>query len=354
MLYKTLFNINLYHAYFLDEGSRKFHDLQRTGNILSENDKKRILTEYDSNNFLEIVPIKSTTKKIEDYRLILKKHTKGIRVFTEALRVTSFENGSAVERYNPLIKFPEGLTLSFYIKSSDRYFNNYSKVIGKNKPQLYFLSNKISSAANVFDANNEMKEFNGFLASEKDTRKLIYELEKENQLTNANANFSVANIDETVINTIEIKIGEGEPLNTKEKEILERLNAQVKRIRENKILGILQLETAGISNQSLVENVQVRNLDTYEYEEKQCILKNHASFDIAIENRKTFWRYHEPSKNIVRITKEKKPLTQNGTIIIKYEDVIPKPNRNERYYFPNPTSSSIKKENEEYYSEIFI
>lgn len=349
MLYKTLFNINLYHAYFLDEGNRKFHDLKGTGLVLSLNDKDRIIAEYDSTKFLNIIPTDATSKKLEDYRLLLKNHTKGIRVFTEALRVTAYENGNTVERYNPLIKLPENLRLSFYIKSNDRYFDNYSNIINKNKPQLYVLSNKRSSTSNIFDANNQIKELSEFLASEKDTRKLVYELEKEKQSNN----FSIANIDDTIINTIETKIVEGKDLDDEEKKILEALNTQIKRVRNSQIIGVLQLEITGTSY-SLAEDIQTRNLDTYEYEEKQCILKNHPSFDIAIENRKTFWRYNEPSKNLVRTTKEKKPLTQNGTIIIKKEDVSPQPNRNEKYYFPNPTSSSIRKENEDYYSEIFI
>ena len=52
------------------------------------------------------------------------------------------------------------------------------------------------------------------------------------------------------------------------------------------------------------------------------------------------------------VTNQEHPLTKNGKVEIEKTDVTPQPQGT--LFFPNPTIDSITKEEQDYYSEIFI
>lgn len=356
-MYKTLFNINIYHSYFLDEGERTFFELNGGNNgviPLTDEEKKRLEEQYDISNFLSIQPTKETKKSLKNHRLLLRNHKKGIRIVSETLEVIAEEGNQEVNRYSPIITLSDSLTLTFYLKVDHPYFENFSNIIEKKEQQLYYLSNKSSSAINLFETISEIKKWSSFLISDNETRKLLHQFESEKELDTVTPNLvTIANIEALELDVIESKITNAIPLNEEEQKVIDTINSFVKRIKNSGVIGIVQIQISGDNNTNLTEEVLVKNEQTQLFDvPKQCLLKEFPQFAICIENRNTFWRYTKRSENLVMTTSEEKPLTLNGRVEIDKQDVSPQPQ--DDYYFPNPTPESIKKESQDYYSEVFI
>ncbi|AZJ34834.1 hypothetical protein D6T69_04560 [Tenacibaculum singaporense] len=357
IMYKTLFNINIYHSYFLNEGERTFFELNGGNNgvtPLTEEEKKRLEEQYDISKFLSIQPTEETRKSLKNHRLLLRNHKKGVRVLSETIKVTTEEGNQEVDRYSPIIILSDSLTLTFYLKVHHPYFENFSNIIEKKEQQLYYLSNKSSSAINLFETISEVKKWSSFLISDSETRKLLHQLESEKELETVTPNLvTIANVEASELDTIESKITKAIPLNVEEQKVLGIINSFVKRIKNSGVIGVVQIQISGDNNTNLTEEVLAKNEETEVFDvSKQCLLKEFPEFTICIENRNTFWRYTKRSENLVMTTSEEKPLTLNGRVEIEKQDVIPEPQ--EDYYFPNPTPESIKKESQNYYSEVFI
>ncbi|MFT7900825.1 hypothetical protein VBY74_12680 [Tenacibaculum ascidiaceicola] len=356
-MYKTLFNINIYHSYFLDEGERTFFELNGGNNgvtPLTDEEKKRLEEQYDIGKFLSIQPTQETKKSLKNHRLLLRGHKKGVRVLSETIKVITEEGNQEVDRYSSIITLPDSLTLTFYLKVHHPHFENFSNIIEKKEQQLYYLSNKSSSVINLFETISEVKKWSSFLISDSETRKLLHQLESEKELDTATPNLvTIANIDTSELDVIETKITNAIPLNEEEQKVIDAINSFVQRIKNNGVIGIAQIQISGDNNTNLTEEVLAKNEETEVFDvSQQCLLKEFPEFAICIENRNTFWRYTKRSEELVMTTSEEKPLTLNGRVEIDKQDVVPQPQ--EDYYFPNPTPESIKKESQDYYSEIFI
>ncbi|WGH74166.1 hypothetical protein P8625_08530 [Tenacibaculum tangerinum] len=379
-MYKTLFNINIYHSYFLDEGTLpffKFSDASTSNNgnnngnngnanngnansnstELEGKDRERAEAQYNVNDFLSIVPTEETKKAVKNHRLLLRNHKKGIRVLAETLEViTEGNNQEEVALYSPIITLPDSLTLTFYLKVHHPYFENFSNVIEKNKQQLYYLSNKSSSVLNVFETISEVKKWSDFLLSDSETRKLVHQLETMKEFETSTPNLvTIANIKEEKLAEIETKIANETALDTEEQEIHDAVKAFVKRVKNNRVIGVLQLQISGEDSNDFTEQIMTKNKQTQQFDvEKQCLLATFPEFKVCIQNRTTFWRYTKTSENLVMTTIDEQPLTMNGRVEIKNEDVSPQPQ--DSYYFPNPTPESITQDpnNQNYYSEVFI
>ena len=356
-MYKTLFNINIYHSYFLDEGERTFFEFNGGNNgitPLTDKEKQSLEEQYNINDFLSIQPTKETKKSLKNHRLLLRNHKKGVRVLSETLTETAEEGNQEVTRYSPILRLPNSLVLTFYLKVHHAYFENFSKVIEKKEKQLYYLSNKSSSALNLFETISEVKKWSSFLITESETRKLLHQLESKKEFQTTTPNMvTIANIEDSKLDTIESKIANAIPLDEEEQKVLNTINDFVKSVKNTGIIGIVQVQMTGDNNTNLTEEILVKNEQTQLFDvSKQCLLKAFPQFAICIENRTTFWRYTKVSENLIMTTSEEKPLTMNGRVEIDKQDVSPVPQ--EDYYFPNPTPESIKKEAEDYYSEVFI
>lgn len=356
-MYKTLFNINIYHSYFLDEGERTFFELNGGNNgviPLTDEEKKRLEEQYDISNFLSIQPTKETKKSLKNHRLLLRNHKKGIRIVSETLEVIAEEGNQEVNRYSPIITLSDSLTLTFYLKVDHPYFENFSNIIEKKEQQLYYLSNKSSSAINLFETISEIKKWSSFLISDNETRKLLHQLESKKEFDTTTPNLvTIANTEASELDAIESKITNAIPLTEEEQKVIDTINSFVKRIKNSGVIGIVQIQISGDNNTNLTEEVLVKNEQTQLFDvPKQCLLEEFPQFAICIENRNTFWRYTKRSENLVMTTSEEKPLTLNGRVEIDKQDVSPQPQ--DDYYFPNPTPESIKKESQDYYSEVFI
>lgn len=356
MIYKTLLNINLLHAYFLDNGIKKYHNPNNLTNELNDKEKEEAEKVYKSTNFLEIRPTRTTLSVIKNYRLMVRDDSKGIRILATSQKEIAKEDGSEIERYCPFIELPNDLILTFFVRVTDRYFENYTEIIKKKSNQLYNLSNISTTATNVFDSNGNIEEWSSFLITERESRRLVYELEKENEANSITPKrVTIADIDSDKINAIETKIDNNISLNIDESEIIENLDSSIKKLKNKGIIGVVRLKISGDNNSNLTENVMVKNIETNNFDiNKNCLLKEAPTFQIYIENRKTFWRYNQISKSLKMTTNTKQPLTKNGKVEISKTAVTPQPINS--VFLPNPTVESITLDsnNQDYYSEIFI
>ncbi len=354
MVYKTLLNIDLLHAYFLDKGIKKYHNPNDLNNEITTKEKSEVEKIYNNIDFLKIIPNRITLKVVKNYRLMVRSHSKGIRILATSLKETAEEDNKEIERYCPLIELPDDLTFTFFVTATDRYFENYTDIVEKSKNQFYYLSNISSSATTIFEAIGGIEQWASFLITEKESRRLVYELEKENEFDSITPKkVTIANLDSEEIEAIEVKIENNTSLSTEEFEIIESLNLSIQGLKNKGVIGVVQLKILGDNNFNLTENVTVKNKETNNFNlVKKCLLKEPPTFQVYIENRKTFWRYSQLSKSLNMITNAKQPLTKNGRVEIGKTDVTPQ--SQSTIFFPNPTAESITKELENYYSEIFI
>ncbi|SEC21677.1 hypothetical protein SAMN04489761_2400 [Tenacibaculum sp. MAR_2009_124] len=352
-MYKTLFDFNLYHTYFLDEGEKTF--FQTNGATrLAEEDRETVEKKYELEDFLGIVPTMSTVQKLKNHRLFIRNHAKGFRVLSETNKQIALEGGMEVSRYSPVIPLDDSLNLTFYLKVHDPYFYNYSSIVEKKISQLYLLTNRDSSGINIFRATSKERKWKRFLINEKETRQLVYNLEVENQKQLRVPNLvSIDVIQPDELNAIEMKIENAQSLTDAEQEVINTLNTAVKILKNRGIVGVLQLQIKGDDNTEFTESINVKNPNNQQFDlEKQCLPKVYPDFEVFINNRETFWRYKELQTSTIMTTTQKKPLTKNGRVEIENQDVLPQPQGD--YFFPNPTPEIIIKEAQKYYSEVFI
>lgn len=353
MVYKTLFNMNLLHAYFLDRGVKKFHAIDPV-NELSTEEKQDAEKNYTIKEFLQVIPNKKTKEITKNYKLLIRNHNKGIRVLASTLKVATKNDFETVERYSPIIELSDDLVLTFYIKATDNFFGNYTDFIDKRESQLYYLSNINSSANNVFDATLAIETWDSFLISAKETRRLLYDLEKESEfVSTAPKRVSIADIDSDEIDAIEAKVTAETELNEEEQDVFDTLNQSISVLKNSKVIGVIQLKMSGDNNTEFTEELNTENETSGDFDvPKQCLLSEEIDFKVYIENKKTFWRYNQKAENQIMVTNQTQPLTKNGRVDISKTDVSPEPSAT--FFFPNPTIQSISKESENYYSEIFI
>ena len=113
--YRTLFEVDILHWHFLNNGENLWHD------ITEDAIKNKILQEYSVDQFFEITPL--SAKILNNFRMVFKKISKGFKIVTEI----NEENESL-----PKVS-PEGIKLIIKLEYTDSYFFNYSGLI---HPQL--------------------------------------------------------------------------------------------------------------------------------------------------------------------------------------------------------------------------
>ena len=325
MVYKTIFNIIVNHGYFLDEGEDKFSNM-------NQKEKEGALKNYDINDYLRIAPTEATKTIMNNHRLLFRPHAFGFRILAETI-----EKKVALDtKYSPLILLADDLNFTFRIVATDPFFDSYSQIVSRDDMRLYLFTNKKPSTeadgfANIFTSDGTIDT--SFLLKENSTRKLVYEVAKEDESLKTISNlFSIANIPVANIDKVEE---------------VKQIRRYVRSKKRNGLLGFIRLRVKGDANHNLFE---FDNSDPTHI--KQYVLGTAPEFTLRFKNRKTFWRYINTSKNFMLTTKATKPLTKNGFVKIEASDFDPEPTVPLNY--PNPRPDSIKKENNKYYSEIFI
>lgn len=345
MFYKTLFNVNIHHGYFLDSANKKFLPVLVDDELLSEEEKEVALENYTINDYLKIVPNASTKNLFKNHRLLLRFDKQGFR-----LLISAIEEGN---KYAPLIFLDETTTFTFEIQASDPYFYNYTDLADINENRLYLFSNRIPSDQatdfkNIFDNNGGFID-NHFLLTAKASQDLLRTFSEEETASDASKyQFSIPNI----IKDIE----EDDHLTQRQKadQVSAFLTARIQEKKRNHIIGYLSLSAKGDGANHILE-FDNSNPDDI----KQYTLDTPPSFTLSFINKKTFWRYISLSDHAKLTTNNRKWSTKNGFIEIETDDfdvsgLEPSTTNPDDYIFPNPRVTAVKKEGNDYYSEILI
>ncbi|SRX54956.1 hypothetical protein [Aequorivita sp. CIP111184] len=120
--------MNLYHHYFLDDGSVAFD----ANPILKEEQ----LNKYNFEDFCEIIPSEETKEIFKGNKLVFKTIPTGFIICAKA-EETAPNSGT----YKPFVSLSQTSVFNFLIYMKDSLFENYSTV--NSKPFIpYFFSNK--------------------------------------------------------------------------------------------------------------------------------------------------------------------------------------------------------------------
>ncbi|WP_372756869.1 hypothetical protein [Mariniflexile sp.] len=343
MFYKPLFKVNIHHGYFLDSNDKKFLPVDETDDVLSEIEKKDALGKYAINEFLTISPYGATLSLLKYQRLLLRYNSEGFCLLISALKE---EN-----KYEPFIFLNETTTFTFEVRATDAYFNNYTNLKDLNENRLYLFTNQVPEGQSV-NFKNVFVDDGGpiddrYLLNSKASQDLIRQLNEEEEAFHTSKNqFSLSYI----INLIE----ENKNLTAQEKrdEIAALLNASIQKKRKNNVIGYLRICAKGDNDSHILDFDDANN-------RKQYLLETPPSITLSFVNRKTFWRYISKSDNAKLTTNRKLWSMKNGFIEIKSDHfdingLEPPTTNPANYVFPNPRVTSVKKEGEDYYSEIFI
>lgn len=344
MFYKTLFTVNFHHGYFLDSGDKKFLPIQVGNELLSDEEKEDALKKYTIDDFIKIVPNATTRKLFKNHRLLMRFEKEGFKLIISAITEGS--------KYTSLIFLDETTTFTFEIQATDAYFYNYTELTDINENRLYLFSNQKPSGQttdfeNIFD-NNGGPIDNRFLLNTQASQNLVHTLCKEDAAINTSkSQFSL----ESIIDLIEAD----ENLSPQQKtdQIKASLTASIQEKKKNNVIGYIRLSAKGDGNNHILE------FDNNPTNKKQYTLGTTPTFTLSFINKKTFWRYISLSDNTKLTTNSKKWSAKNGFIEIKKTDfdangLEPPATNPDDYFLPNPRVTSVKKEGNDYYSEIFI
>ncbi|WP_299248449.1 hypothetical protein [uncultured Aquimarina sp.] len=331
-LYKTLFEIELLHSYFLDDGLSLFISM-------NDDDKKEQLKKYNFLDYINIIPSYATQGILKNHKLVLRKGLKGFRIL-----------GSVVEENDKfkLHRFLENdLKLTFLVYIKDYLFDNYTELT-KTDNRLYYFSNiKPATETDPYSyiplSSSSDLITDDFLLTEESTRQLWFDLEQDNIR---------AEITKRLDLVAELK---NDDLITDEgKQILDQ---SIQKEHGRGLLGIIELRMIGDNTMDVIE---IDSTDPNDI--KSFLLNPTPAYKLHFENRKTIWKYIKKSDENELETSSVKPLTRNGFIEIDPDTDFsgPLPTDIDKYIFPNPTANIIKQITDENtnitttYSEIFI
>ena len=346
MFYKALFNINIHHGYFLDSGDHKFLPIDEDDNELSAIEKEKALIPYDVHEYLKVTPSKTTQSICKNHRVLLRPHKQGFRVLVETQ-----EDG---DKYTPIIPFNDTAVFTFEVRAKDSYFHNYPDVIDISKNRCYLFSNvvpddQIVAFENIFENNGGLID-KRFLLKNSETRDLLRTIATEDAFLPSTTieQFSIINVIE------HIEVDETLTETQKENHIKKALNELIQEKKKKGIIGYIRLSIKGDDDNNLLEFDETDPKNILQY-----TLETTPEFTLSFINKKTFWRYISLSDNAMLTTNSTKWSAKNGFIEIKTEDfdadgLDPVDTNPEDYVFPNPTVTTVKKEDDDYYSEIFI
>lgn len=346
MFYKALFNINIHHGYFLDSGDKKFLPIDGDDNELSDIEKEKALIEYTIDRYLKLVPSKTTQNIYQNHRMLLRPHKQGFRLLLSTIEED--------DKFIPIIPLNDDVVLTFEIRTTDPYFNNYTDLTEITKNRMYLFSNvvpedQIASFENIFE-NNGGPIDKSFLLKAAATRDLLRAIATEDdfQETSSIEQFSVIQ----VIKGIEADDNLTET--QKENQVKKILNALIQEKKKQGVIGYLRFTVKGDDDNHILafDDTDPENII-------QHIPETIPEFTLSFINKKTFWRYISLSDNAMLTTNSTKWSAKNGFIEIKTEDfdadgLEPEDTNPEDYVFPNPTVTTVVKEDNDYYSEIFI
>lgn len=333
MIYKTLFDINIHHPYHLDSGEKKFNPTGGDTPIETE-ERNAISKAYNLESFMSVIPTSDVTLFLKNHRMLWRKHKEGFRVLLNTTEVTV----NSDTKYQPIIRISNDYQFTFAIYGIDPLFNNYTQKTSPDNSRLYLFSNTVSDLDNpvddIFTGDGIIDS--SYLMTADDSRELV-EIIAHQESGSGNTT-----ITKSVAQTIdEIQKDDLLTENQKSNEIKSLLNTFIRGEKKKGLIGFIRLSVAGDTDDLL----EISGSDQY-------ALDPASTFNLEFKNRKTFWRYIHRTDEVTLTTTGTKPLTKNGFVTIDETDFDPQPT--EVYQYPNPSAALIKRESNNYYSEIFI
>ncbi|WP_027393868.1 hypothetical protein [Aquimarina latercula] len=332
ILYKEMFQVQLHHSYFLDNGSISFTSMNNEEKVIR-------LNKYVFKDFLKVVPTTATQKVFRDHKIIMKEGTDGFIVLNKVVE----EN----DDYKSTIFLDDNLGFTFLIYNNDYLFDNYTE-LPKEKNRLYYFSNiKPSTESDPYtyiplNSSNDLID-QDYLLSEEGSQAIWYNILQENGDASTNPYLELL-----------AEVEEGDLVTDEAKHLL---NQAIQSEKSKGLLGIIKLHTIGDNSMDLIT---IDNSDPNDV--KNYLLDPSPSYKLHFDNRKTIWKYIKKSDDEELETSSVQPLTKNGFIEIDPDaDIVPPlPSDIEKYTFPNPTADLIKQTTDvntnitTTYSEIFI
>ena len=132
--YQALFEVNILHNYFLNDGVTKFSNMTAV-------EQKQRLKLNDVSHWIDICPSPKTLKIMTDHHLKFKKTKTGFAVYAKiAENITN----------TPFIEVSDDVDLTFILKTSDRIFGNYTNLTMGETGLFYFGNAKPSTVVAGF------------------------------------------------------------------------------------------------------------------------------------------------------------------------------------------------------------
>ncbi|MFW0737794.1 hypothetical protein [Flavobacterium sp. T12S277] len=115
LTYGLLFEVTLFHNYFLDSGEDIFESM-------SDDDKDKMLQKFSTDAFIALTPTQETHTIFKNFKMVFKKTKTGFRVY---IKVKETDEPIKID---PFIKIPADLSLNFLITINDYQFENYTNL----------------------------------------------------------------------------------------------------------------------------------------------------------------------------------------------------------------------------------
>ncbi|MDQ8012995.1 MAG: hypothetical protein REI96_11140 [Flavobacterium nitrogenifigens] len=165
--YGLLFQVTLFHNYFLNNGEETFTSM-------TDDKKEKMLQQFNADAFIAVTPTIETITVLKNYKMVFKKNKTGFGVYVKL-------KGES----DPFIKVPADLNLKFLIKINDYQFENYTNLdFALTRAYLFSnvkpLTEPVSFKYLPKISDNKLIS-NAYLVSEKTTADLLSTLQPSEQ-----------------------------------------------------------------------------------------------------------------------------------------------------------------------------
>lgn len=123
--YVQIFNLNIFHNYFLDRKDKTDNDIVV---VFDDTQKAEDLSSYNVSDFLRITPSQQTKRILANHKVVFKTTTDGATCFI-----------SVDQDSKPIID-STGVTIDLLVYSNDAFFEKYTD-INTSLEDLYFFTN---------------------------------------------------------------------------------------------------------------------------------------------------------------------------------------------------------------------
>lgn len=302
--YRTLFELQVLHEYYLNSGPDPFRGMDPT-------QQQQMLRNYAFDRFLKVIPTARTRKIMDNQKLLLRSDQRGLQV------VAQIEETPPGTTAKPFIPLANNTELHFLVKINDPSFEIYTDLtLVRN--QLFFFSNILpphTEPGFPFLPTAEEQETDPSYIS--DAYRLVY-----------SGDLREPNRSQEVIKLLGIS-------------------------REDQVglLGVVVLRMHGDVHDIIDANDEIPAAPT--------------RFVMEFANRSTIWKYYFQNSDYYAETTVPQPLTKNGYIVIdkpkltlreKNSASLPDPDKFDLtpYYYPAPDVRKAEIEAGNFYSVIYI